>query len=162
VVAVSVARVALKTRDDHERSIHPDDPHDIAQNIVTTPFPQRFLEPFREPVVDHRREVLAIETVIASRHQELFGPDQSDGVEQLGADRVVAGFSTIERQQRHTRASPSTQLRQHAAVLVVRMRRRVHREQLLPRACRTPILRQWFRTGNQWRRHEQRDSQARH
>ena len=66
-----------------ERAVHADDADDVAQDVLAAPFRERLLEALREPVVDHRREVLTVETVVASGHQQFFGSDQPDGVEQL-------------------------------------------------------------------------------
>src|SRR5262249_56458185 len=73
MVAMAVARVALEACDHDERSIDADDADDVAEDVLAAPLHQRFLEPLREAVVDHRREVLSIETVVLSRLQQFFG-----------------------------------------------------------------------------------------
>ncbi len=161
MVAVTVALVALKPRDDDERTIHPDDPHDVAQDILAAPLHERFLEPLREAVIDGGGEVLPIEAIVAAGHQELLGPDQSDRVEELRPNSVVARLAARQRQQRDARASPPAQLRQHAAVLVVGVRGRVHRargrlqfQELLPGAGRALVGGQRIGRAHEWGRGE--------
>src|SRR5262249_42960588 len=47
VVAMAVALVALKPRDDHNRPLGADDADDVAQDIFAAPLAQRLLEPLR-------------------------------------------------------------------------------------------------------------------
>jgi hypothetical protein len=90
VVAVTVALVALEPRNQHERAIPADDAHDVAQHRLAPPLLERLVEAFREAVVDDRREVLPIQAVVAAGHLQFLGANQSDRVEELGSDRVVA------------------------------------------------------------------------
>ena len=117
------------------------------KHVLAAPLLERFVEALREPVVDHRREVLLVDAVVLVGGQQFVGADQPERVEQLRADRVVAALAAIERQQRHARAVAAAQLRQDAAVLVIRMRRDVHHAgrgleflDLLPCAGRAGVL----------------------
>ena len=143
-----IALIALKARDQDERPIHPDDPDDIAQDVLAAPFVQRFVEPLRKAVIDHRGEVLPIDSVIPIGIEQFFGPYQTESVEELGADRVVAGFAAVQRHERQPHAVPAAEQREHASVLVVGMRRGVHRagrrrqlEDFLPRSACARVLR---------------------
>ena len=139
MVAVAVALIALKARDQHQRPLEANDVDDVAKDVVPAPFVERFVEPLREAVVDDGREVLSIDAVVAVRDEQFLGPDQADGVEEFRADGVVPRFAAVQREQRHPGAEPAAQHRQHTAVLVVGVRGRVHRargglnlQQLLP------------------------------
>jgi hypothetical protein len=149
VVAVAVALVSLEPCNQHERAVAANDAHDVAQHRLAPPFLECLVEALGEAVVDDRCEVLPIQAVVAAGQQQLLGSNQSDRVEQLGSDRVVARLAAVQRQQRHARSLATAQLRQHAAVLVVWMRRRVHDaggrlqlEESLPRPNDAAVLRQ--------------------
>ena len=66
---MAVALIALEPGDQHERPVPADNADNVAQHGFTPPFFDRLLEALREPVIDHRREVLTIEAVVAARHQ---------------------------------------------------------------------------------------------
>jgi hypothetical protein len=94
------------------------------------------------------REVLLVEAVVAPRQLELRGPNQAKAIEQLGAKRIVAGFAAVQRQQCGPGAIVPPDPRQHRALFVVRVRRRLEQtgggaqlEQALPRAARGAIER---------------------
>ena len=72
-------------------------------DVLAAPLLERFVEPLREAVVDHRREVLLVDAVVPVGQQQFLGADQAERIEQLRADRVVAAFAAVERQQ-ETRA----------------------------------------------------------
>ena len=127
VVAVAVALVSLEPRDEHERPLGADDADDVAEDVFLAPLLQRLVETLGESVIDHRAEVLPIDAVVPVRDQQFLGPDQPEAIEQLGADRVVAGLAARQREQRDSRALAAAQHRQHAAMLVVGMRGGVHR-----------------------------------
>ncbi len=151
---MAVARVALKTRDEHERPIHPDDPDDVAKDVLLAPFLECFVQAFGETVVGDGREVLIADAVICVRVEQLLGANQTQAVEQLRTDRVVARFAARQRQQRHADAVAPAEHRQHAAVFIVGMRRRVERarrrlqfHELLPETGGTFIYRERRRRG---------------
>jgi hypothetical protein len=146
VVAVAVALVALEARDQHHRPLGADHAHHVAQHVLLAPLLERLLEALGEAVVHDRREVLLVDAVVTVGVEQLLGADQAQAVEQLRADRVVAGLAAVQRQQRHARAPAAREQRQHPAVLVVRVRGGVHRagrrlqlEQLLP-GPRSPLV----------------------
>jgi len=92
--------------------------------------------------------VLLVDAVMPIGVEELFGANQSERVEQLRTDCIVARLAAIERQQRQPRAIPAAQLRQDTAVLIIRMRRDMHHarrglqlQQLLPRLGRAILPR---------------------
>ena len=55
----------------------------VAQHVLPAPLVERLVQPLRESVVDDRREVLLIHAVVAVGGQQLLGPDQAQGIEQL-------------------------------------------------------------------------------
>jgi len=70
-------------------------------------------------------------------------------IEEPAAGAVLSSFASIQRQLQHMHALPSRHEREHAAILIVRMRRRVHQAcgvaQILDgllQACRASVLRQ--------------------
>ena len=146
VLAMSVPRAALPTGDDYERPESPDRAHHVAQQLFAIPLGQRLVQPLREPVVGDLGEVLLVEAVVLPGPREFVRPDQAEGVEQLGADRVVACLTTVDSEQPGSGATPTAQHRQHAALLVIGMRggveeagRGLQLEDLLPRARRALI-----------------------
>jgi hypothetical protein len=149
MVAVAVSRVALKTRDQDERPVDANHTHDIAQDRFLSPFFERLVEAFREPVVRNRREVLRVDAVVAIGGNQFVGTDQAERVEQLRPDRVVARFATGQGEQRHAGTVTPAEHRQHTAMLVVWMGSGVHRarcraqlQDSLPRTGRAVVLRQ--------------------
>jgi hypothetical protein len=147
VITVTVALVSLEPGDEHERPFHADHADDVAQHRFTAPLVESLFEALREAVVDHRREVLPVDPVVPVRDEQFLGTNEAQAVEELRADRVVARFAPIERQERHTRPIATARARQHAPVLVVGVRRGVHEtrrrpefQQLVPRTGRSRIL----------------------
>ena len=141
VIAVSVARVSLEARDQHQRAVHAHDPNHLAQDVLLAPFLQGFVEPLGEAVIDDAREVLVVDAIVAVGQEQLLGADEAEAVEQLGADRVVSRLSPVEREQGRPRAQAPADPGQDPAVLVVRMsggmhraRRRPQLQELLPGA----------------------------
>ncbi len=138
---MAVALVALEPCNDHERALGTDHPDDVAEDVVDPPLLDGLVETFGEAVVDHRAEILAVDSVVAVGEQQFLGANQPQRIEQLRAEGIVARLAASERQQRDLRALTPTEHRQHAAVLVVRVRgrvqhagRRAQLQQLLPGA----------------------------
>ena len=149
MIAVAVALVTLKTRDQDERPFHADDADDIAQHVLAPPLVERFIESFRETVVDHAGEVLRVDAVVLIGAEKLLGANQPKPVEELGAERVVAGLTAVERHSDTRAPNPTAQPRQQTPMLVVWMRGGVHHagdraqlQQLLPGAGGAGVLRQ--------------------
>ena len=125
VLAVAVPFVALEARDDDEGPGHPNHPHEVAQDGLPTPLVQRFLEPLRVAVVGGRGEILLVDAVVLIGQQQLLGPDETEAIEELGADGVVPALAAVQRHERDPNPVPPAQHRQDAAVLVVRVGCRV-------------------------------------
>ena len=58
MLAVPVARSAGESQDNHVRPESPDHPHHIAQNLIVTPFIERFLCGLGEAKINGAREEL--------------------------------------------------------------------------------------------------------
>src|SRR5204863_4121902 len=91
VIAMTVARLPVETRHDHVRTIHTDGAHDVAQHTVAAPVFQRFVYSLGETEICHAREKL-IDSVITPRGEQLFRPDNSQSVVELGPNEVGAAF----------------------------------------------------------------------
>jgi hypothetical protein len=148
VLPVPVALVPLPTRDHNERTEVADDSHHVPQHVGAIPVLQRFVEPLGEAVVGDGREVLLVEAVVAPRQLELGGPNQAKAIEQLGAKRIVASFAAVQREQCGPGAIVPPDPRQHRALFIVRVRRRMEKtggraqlQQALPRAARGAVER---------------------
>ena len=142
-----IALVALKARHDHQRPFDPDDADNVPQHVFPAPLVERLFEALRKTVVHDRGEVLAIDAVVPVGDGQFLGADQPEAVEELRPERVVSGLAAIEREQRDARAHATAGERQHAAVLVIGMRRGVHQArrgrqllQPMPRARGAGVL----------------------
>ena len=147
MVAVAVASVALKPRDDDHRAIHPDDANDVAKDVLAPPLLERLVQALGEAIVRNAREVLVVHAVVAIGNEEFLGADEAERVEKLGANCVVAGLAARQGQQRHPGALATAQEREHPSLLVVwvsgrvhRARRRLQLPELLPGAGGALIL----------------------
>ena len=76
-------------------------------------------------VVGAGEELVA--AVERARLQQLLGADHAERVEQLGADDVLAALAAVERQVGDARVVAAGEAGDERGVLVVGMRRRVHR-----------------------------------
>ncbi len=98
VIAVAVPIVPLEPRNQDERPVPPDYPHNLAQKVLPAPLVECFIQPFRKSVVDEVGEVLAVDAVIAIGNQQFLGANQPKSVEQLRTNRVVSGLAARQRQ----------------------------------------------------------------
>ena len=126
MLPVTIADIALPARHDDQRPLSPDDAHHVTDHVLASPLLDRLLQTLREAIVDDGREVLLVHAVVAIRQPELLGSNEPQGVEQLGTERVVSGFAAVEGQQSRSRTGSMTHHGEHATLLVVRMRGRVH------------------------------------
>jgi hypothetical protein len=99
--------------------------YEIAQDLLTPPLLEGLFLAERVTEIDRAREVL-LSAVEAVRGEQLLGPQNTQRVEQLGADFVLPAVSARRRHERHARAHMPRIQRQHSVVLIVRMRRRQH------------------------------------
>jgi hypothetical protein len=76
VIAVAVADVTRKARNDYIGPIQPDHPHRIAQYVFFPPMLQGFIQTFRESEIGRAGEEL-IDAVIAVRREQLIGAQNS-------------------------------------------------------------------------------------
>ena len=83
VVAVAVPLGALEAGDDDEGSGHADHPHEVAQDDLLPPLAQGLVEALGVPVVGQGGEVQLVEAVVRGGDQQLLGPDEAQGVEEL-------------------------------------------------------------------------------
>ena len=88
MIAVPIALVPLEPRDDHERTLRADHPDDVSQHVLGAPLVQGLVQALRESIVDHGREVLAIQTVVAVGGQQLLRPENAHGIEQFVPEDV--------------------------------------------------------------------------
>ena len=77
----------------------PNQPDEIADDLVAAPLLERFLDAEREAEVDGAREVLlgAVEPV---HRRELLGPQHAERLEELGADLVLAAVAARRGRER--------------------------------------------------------------
>ena len=81
-------------RGDHVGTHGADDAHHVAQHLLAAPPRERLFPAERVPEIDRAGEVLlgAVEPV---RGQQLLGPQDRQGIEQLGADLVLAASPRV-------------------------------------------------------------------
>src|SRR5208282_471816 len=96
MLAVPVARSAGESQDNHVRPESPDHPHHIAQNLIVTPFVERFLRSLGESKIDGTREEL-LRAVYSPRRQQLLGADYSECVPLLRTDQILATLAASQR-----------------------------------------------------------------
>ena len=126
MIAVSVARRALKARADHVRAKGADDAHHVGQrDIVATPFLEGLLGRLGKAEIGDAGEAL-FHSVIAVSGQQLQRANNAQFVEQIAADHVLAALAAIERQLQNTVAMAAGLKSQHAAIFVVGMGDRMH------------------------------------
>ena len=126
MMAVTVARVALKASADHIRTEGANHPHHVAQrDIVTAPLLERLFWSLGETEIGDPREAL-LDSVVAVGRQQLQRADDAELIQQIAADFVLPALAAIERELQHARAVPARLQREHAAVFVVGMSNGVH------------------------------------
>ena len=122
VVAVPVSRRPVEAAHDDERAVEADDADHVLEHRLAVPASKGFVHRLRVAVVDRRREVEVVQTVVAAGEDEFAGPDEAEGVEEFRADRVRPGLAAVEAEQRRPGAPSPTGQGEHAGVLVVRVR----------------------------------------
>ncbi len=95
--------------------------HEVTENLLVPPLLERLLLAERIAEVDGAREVLlgAIEAV---RGQQFFRAQDAQGIENLGADLVLAAVAARRGHERDPRANVPRVERQRRVVLVVGVR----------------------------------------
>ena len=120
MVAVAVARSAVKAGDDDVRPVEPHDANAIAQHILLAPVLERLVHALRESEIGHAGKEL-VNAVISAGCQEFLGAHQAQRVEQLRSDEVRAAFAAVEREQPRTHALGAGEPGDERPVLIVRM-----------------------------------------
>ncbi len=118
MLAVPVGRRARKDGDDDLGPEPADDVHDVLEERVARPEPERFVGGLREPEVVRAREVLP-GAVQLPRGQEFFRANDAEAGPQLGPDEVLPAFAAREGQVRGLRAEAAGQEDQQLRVFVV-------------------------------------------
>src|SRR5271166_5718086 len=151
MVAVAIARIALKSGTDDiwpESANHPN--HVAERDIVTTPLLERLLRSLGEAEIGDACEAL-LDSVVTVGGQQLEGSDDAQLIEQIASDFVLPAFTAIERELQHADAVSARFQSEHATVLVVRMSNGVHQacrgvqaSQHLFQTCGTRVDRKWL------------------
>ncbi len=110
--------------EDHVGAEGADDPHDVPERLLATPLRQRLLHAEREPELVGPPEVLLGPVVAVDRHQ-LPGPQDTEGLEQLGPDRVLAALAAGHGEERRPDAQAAREPYEDAVHLVVGVGRHV-------------------------------------
>src|SRR4029079_729176 len=97
----------------------------VADDLVTPPLLDRFLDAEREAEVDRPREELLC-AVEAMHGQQLLGAEDAERLEQLRPDLVLPAVAAGRRHEYGSHALSLTEHRQQAVVLVVRVSTRPH------------------------------------
>ena len=88
MMAVTVCRRPRVSGINHERSEHPDDADHVGQGLALVPLASCFGERLRKAIVKRPPEEL-LAAVEAPRLQQLFSPNDAEGIEKFGADEVL-------------------------------------------------------------------------
>ena len=120
LVMLAAAAPLRRHGGDHIGPDGADHPDEVAQDLLPAPPLEGLLDAERVPEVDGAREVL-LGAVQAVRGVQLLRPQNGQGIEQLGADLVLASVTACCREQHGTVAFPLRQTRQQRVVLVVGM-----------------------------------------
>jgi hypothetical protein len=121
VLPVAIPGRALPARHDDERARAANNAHHVAHDRLPIPQVERLVEPLRIAVIGGCREVEVVEPVVLACEQQFLGAQQSEGVEQLGADGVVARLASRDRQEDRPSADAAARGRQQRPLLVVRV-----------------------------------------
>ena len=100
MIAVPVARAAMKSRDDHVGADFANRAHDVGQRDVFAPMLQGLVQTFGKAEVGDAGEQLLVQSVITARRQQLFRAQNSERVVKLRPDQIRASFAAVEREQR--------------------------------------------------------------
>src|SRR5271157_1687204 len=126
MMAVAVARAALKASTDYVRAEGANHTHHVAQrDIVTTPLLECFLRSLGKAKIGNTREAL-LDSVITIGDQQLERAYDAELIEQIAANFVLPAFTAVQRELQHAHTVPARLQREHAAVLIVRMSHGVH------------------------------------
>jgi hypothetical protein len=121
MLAVTVGGGAREAGVDHERAEGANHAHHVAEHLALVPLRRRLVARFGEPVVERPREEL-LAAVEPPRLQQLLGADDSEGVEELGADDVLPALAAVQRQVGHARVVAARHAGDEARVFIVGMR----------------------------------------
>jgi hypothetical protein len=122
------ATLSVRTERQHDvRSDRPDQPDEITDDFIPSPFLERLFEAERETEIDGAREVLfgAVEAVHGGK---LLGAQHAERFEDLRPDLVLPAVSACRRRQRGPEAQALVQQDEERIVFVVGVRRRVHED----------------------------------
>ncbi len=104
--------------EDHVGAEGADDAHDVPERLLATPLREGLLHAEREPELVGPPEVLLGPVVAVDRHQ-LPGPKDTEGVEQLGPDRVLAALAAGHGEECGPDAQAAREPHENAVHLVV-------------------------------------------
>ena len=124
VVLPSAGPVRSKP-DDHVGSGHPDEAHEIIENLLPAPTLERLLDAERVAEIDRPREEL-LGAVEAVSREQFLRPERRQGIEELRADLVLTAVPSRRRRQHGPNTEAAAHHREQRIALVVRMRRRHH------------------------------------
>ena len=121
MLSVAVPRRAAEHGDDDLRTEPADDAHHVLEDGVPRPVGPRLVEGLGVAEIVRTGEVLAC-SVQPPRREQLFGPEQAEGLAELGTDQVLPALAPVEGEVRGVRAHPTHEDGQELSVLVIGVR----------------------------------------
>ena len=121
MLSVAVGRRSREDGDDDLRPESPDDVHDVLEDRIARPEPERFLGGFGKPEVVCPGEELP-RAIQLTRREQLFGTNDPQRGTELGPDQVLTPFAAREREIGGLRAPAARQQHEQLRVLVVGVR----------------------------------------
>jgi hypothetical protein len=120
MLTVAVARRATEDGHHYLRLEPADDPHDILENRIARPVGPGVVQVLGEAEIIGTSEELPC-TVEPAGREQLFGPEEAQGLAQLVADEILATFAPVEREVGGFRAGTAPQDGEKLGILVVWM-----------------------------------------
>jgi len=121
VVPVPTAAVRAEAGQDDVGTEAPDHPHDVGEDAVVSPEPERLLRALREAEVERAREEL-LRAIEAARGEQLLRADHAEALAGLGAQDVLSAVAAGEREVCRAHEPTARETREQRGVVVVRMR----------------------------------------
>jgi hypothetical protein len=122
MLAVPISRGTTEHRHNHLRSVLPNNPHDIGQQLVARPQGERLLGALGKAVVEGPRKEL-IATIQLTSGQKLTGPHNAQTLPKLRPDQILPTVASGQRKIRRFSTPPSCECREETGVLIVRVSR---------------------------------------
>ena len=144
---LAAARTARPLRHDDVRPNRANDPDDVLENLFFAPLFEGFLDAERIAKLVGAGKIL-LDPIVAVHRHELFGSQDTDGFEKLGADLVLAPVPARRGEKRGAKALPRLSITRRPLFFIIRVRcrmqeRRARRQlpQLQSEPASAPVLR---------------------